>query len=264
MFAYNLLHVLAFAAASWLLARSFRRRGLPGLHAVLLCAIVFCASRFSARFFHALEVARPLQPWTSYFTFGAGPSSQLAGLLPSVAIVAAYALALRIPFAVLFDLAAVPGCVAIAIGRVGCQLAGCCVGPRLPPEWALPAWLSPSGNLPAPLLEMAAALAVAYLLLRIPDEATPGVRASGFFVLHGAARFNLQWIRTGETSWGPLTTTQVLSLATVALGAALYFFVTRRASRARSEPLDHPEDAQRRHRRRGRRRESGPATEQRA
>lgn len=233
MLAYNAFAFLGCVAAIAVLLRN-RPILVPFRHRFLLPLTVFVFSRFAARFLHGIESGSPLHEWSYYFSFGPGSTSQFAGLYASLLFLAAYALARRLrPLALLDALVpAVP--IAIAFGRGGCLLAGCCPGRLMAARWTSWSAIPNPYNLPAPLFEAASAVVLFWLLQHHARRRPPLGYLTGFLLLfHGASRFLLQFVRVEEVRWGPLTSTQVLAIPLMLAGAVLL-------DRSRTAP-DRPE-----------------------
>ena len=224
MLGYNVLAFIGCLASIAILTSQLRQQKLAAVHGVMIPLLVFVASRFSARFLYGVESGQWHDDAGYYFSFGPGHTSQFAGLYPSLAIVFIYALAIRVPFLRLLDLVVPAACAAIAFGRIGCLIAGCCPGFLLPEGWSLPAWIPNSHHFPAALAEGLVAALLALFLLGVPATAfSSGERTGWFFLLHGSARFLFQFIRADSDtiSWGPLTSTQVLAIPLIVAGAFL-------------------------------------------
>lgn len=128
-----------------------------------------------------------------------------------------------------------------AIGRLGCVLAGCCYGEACTLPWAItytdPLAHELSGTPlgvplhPSPLYEALAELfnfAVCLTLWR--RRAPPWSIPAAWLALYGTERFLLEFLRgDARGALGPLSTSQWLALAMIALAAALWATRVRRA-----------------------------------
>jgi phosphatidylglycerol:prolipoprotein diacylglycerol transferase len=113
-----------------------------------------------------------------------------------------------------------------AIGRVGCFLVGDDYGRPSDLPWAVafPQGLPPTDIPvhPTQLYEAIVLAGVAWALIRwrrghAPDDAVLG----RYFVLAGATRFAIEFIRVNAPVLGPLTLAQLISLALVTVGTAM-------------------------------------------
>lgn len=110
----------------------------------------------------------------------------------------------------------------IAIGRIGCLLAGCCLGEPWDGPWAVRA---ADGVLrhPAPVYEMAFNLAVGVLfVVMLRRRLLFGRLFALYLVLYGAFRFAIEFVRATPKDW-PLALSgyQWLALAMVVAGGAV-------------------------------------------
>lgn len=113
-----------------------------------------------------------------------------------------------------------------AFGRVGCFLAGCCYGIPAPAGWwgvtFSQALLAPNGValVPVQLYEAAGCLLLFLLLDRLARRGWSGGQLLPVYLsLYGAFRFLLEFLRGDEARgfWGPLSTSQWVALATLAV-----------------------------------------------
>lgn len=130
-----------------------------------------------------------------------------------------------------------------AIGRVGCLLAGCCWGSRCDLPWAI-TYADPSAaaNVGTPLhaalhpypayeslLDLGLYVVLALLYRRRPSA---GRVFATYLIAYGGGRFLLEWTRgdaaRGFVLSGALSTSQLIALAMIVLGAALHSAIARR------------------------------------
>src|ERR671914_1577007 len=126
----------------------------------------------------------------------------------------------------MFDTAAVPLAVGYAVGRVGCQLSGdgdYGVESDLPWAMAYPEGTVPTTEEvhPTPVYETVAMGFVALVLWRLRDRFAPGVVFGLYLVLAGTERLLVEIIRRNDSVVAGLTLAQLVSLAMMALGAAV-------------------------------------------
>ena len=126
----------------------------------------------------------------------------------------------------LFDTAAVPLAIGYAIGRVGCQLSGdgdYGIHSDLPWAMSYPDGTVPTTDTvhPTPVYETLAMGLVAVVLWRLRDRFAPGVLFGLYLVAAGLERFLVEFIRRNEEVVAGLTQPQLISLALMALGAAI-------------------------------------------
>lgn len=161
-------------------------------------------------------------------------------------VVAAWTLARRrhISFLELADIAAAPLAMGLAIGRIGCQLAGdgdYGVATDLPWAMSYPDGVVPTTERvhPAPVYEMLACLAIfAYLWRRRLRNPPTGDLFGRYLILSAVVRFLIETVRRNPNWLLGLTTAQWLSISLAALGV----WLVRRVAR-RSEERVAPSDA---------------------
>jgi phosphatidylglycerol:prolipoprotein diacylglycerol transferase len=136
------------------------------------------------------------------------------------------------------DLAAPCALLAAAFGRLGCFFAGCCFGTVCDAGLSYPAgshaWkhqlatgligphsLSSLPTVPAPLLE-AAALLVLFFGTSLLDRRSPGRALAACGISYASWRFAAEFWRGDHSPfWGPLTFSQLISLAVLAASVVL-------------------------------------------
>ena len=125
---YSVFLLLAFLAG-YLLARSLSAKaGIEGRHIDNQTLLIVAVGLFGARFFSWLFYFPPgVDLWTAMFMPGGGLVFY-GGLLFAMGGMVVYGWMARLSLKNLFDLWAAPVALGLAIGRVGCFLAGCCWG----------------------------------------------------------------------------------------------------------------------------------------
>ena len=199
--------VLGVGAGGWLAAR---RAAEPALALVAVAAVAVVALVGAHALFALVHGAAP---------GGLASTGGIAGGLATTWVVARLA---RRPAAALFDALAPAGLLALAIGRVGCFLAGCCYGrPTTLPWGVVFADVGPSPRHPLQLYSAAADLALVALL---PARASvPGLVACRALVGFGIVRAALELLRdpgAADRLLGATTLAQTAALA-LAVGAAV-------------------------------------------
>ena len=136
-----------------------------------------------------------------------------------------------------------------AFGRVGCFLNGCCWGKVSSSPLAVtfpagsPVWFAHPGPgsrslavLPTQLFEAAALLAVFAALVALYRRRKAFTTAA-YLASYGALRFFIEFLRDDErpSAWG-LSSAQIVSLALVAAGAAVFAWSMRRLAHGGAAP----------------------------
>jgi phosphatidylglycerol:prolipoprotein diacylglycerol transferase len=145
-----------------------------------------------------------------------------------------------------FDVLAPSLALGQAIGRIGCLLGGCCWGRECHLPWAI-TYTDPvaAANLGTPLhvplhpFPIYAALFNFSLFLVLSwmfDQRYAAGRVfASYLVLYGAGRFLLEFVRGDEQRGlyfdGALSTSQLIGVALIAIGAGVHWWVGRRGAR---------------------------------
>ena len=137
------------------------------------------------------------------------------------------------------DIIAPAAALGLAIGRLGCLLAGCCYGAVCDLPWAIhyPAGHETHGLAvhPAPLYETALMLLTTGLLLKL-DKNKPfeGFTLWWFFIIASLVRFSLEYIRGDRLVWIQslnLSASQVVSLGGLVLGVGMLCWLRFKSKR---------------------------------
>jgi phosphatidylglycerol---prolipoprotein diacylglyceryl transferase len=126
----------------------------------------------------------------------------------------------------LLDTASIALALGYAIGRIGCQLSGDGdYGIASDVPWAMS---YPDGTVPTteevhptPVYETVSMSVVALVLWHLRDRFAPGVVFGLYLVLAGSERLLVEIIRRNDSVVAGLTLAQLISLAMMALGAAV-------------------------------------------
>jgi phosphatidylglycerol---prolipoprotein diacylglyceryl transferase len=149
------------------------------------------------------------------------------GLIGGAAAVLIWARSEKLPALVVADIVAPALAVGLAVGRIGCQLAGdgdYGVPSDLPWAMSYPHGVVPTTERvhPTPLYELAAYVALfAHLWRRRTQNPPPGDLIGRYLVGAGIARFLVEFLRRNPGWLAGLTTAQAMSVGAVVLGVAL-------------------------------------------
>ncbi len=138
------------------------------------------------------------------------------------------------------DIVMVPAALGLAIGRIGCFMAGCCYGKPTNMPWGVqfpPYHLTyPAFVHPTELYESASLILLTIILQSIYTRSkTPGVTMALFFVGYGIIRFTIEYLRGDVVYWiGHIfTASQVFSLIGILVGLlAIWFLKHQRATKS--------------------------------
>jgi phosphatidylglycerol:prolipoprotein diacylglycerol transferase len=267
--AYGVMLMTGFLLAVWLARRRAAALGLEkveifdmGIFAIIggvLGARLFHVVIYWSNYVHGLPEAGPVR--TALIVLGRiaatwnGGLVFYGGLLGGMLALWIFARRRKIPLIDIFDFAAAPVAVGLAVTRIGCFLNGCCYGHptslpwgvRFPVESVVEQDQAAHGLIapgepplpvvPAQLYETAAALTMAALIwwLVWPRRKFAGQAAFAFGLMYSVWRFANEFFRGDTFAGGPslvsLTVFQYISIGLIlAFGAA--YLAARRQRRA--------------------------------
>lgn len=240
-------YIIAMAAAILVLVlllyfreiapRQKRGDRLPGRYAVEFFPLAFVLAAAGARLLFVvtrwdLFEGEPL--WNA-LAFWRGGLVFYGGLLAVMAGGILYCRYRKLPFLPLLDAVLPYAALAYAIGRVGCFFNGCCYGHETDLPWAMA--VSAFDDLPrhpTQLYASLAALAIFWVLLSLRrKDRFPGYVSGWFFILYGAYRLGIEYLRVTEPVLLNLTQAQLFSLLLLAAGGLLLLSGKRDAAALR-------------------------------
>lgn len=224
-------HLGFFVGCSLALLRA-RAHGLAPQRLAMAFPVIYLGALAGSRLLSVLAdgglqhyVRHPLQIllfWNGGLVFYGG---LFGGALAALAVAGSLGLSFRR----CADACALGTCVGTAIGRVGCFLNGCCYG--TPTNWPTGIEARNFALAPRPigvplhpsaLYEAGLLMVVGFYLERLSRRAAPENRARISFLVFVSAyavlRFAVEFTRADPRgAWGPLSTSQIIALATLAL-----------------------------------------------
>jgi len=250
VYSYSVFIVVGYLASlGYALWEARRQRQDPAL-AVDVSLAMFIAGILGARLLfvlveYRLFLEQPLEAlklWNGGFIFYGG---LIAATLAAVVFMKRRGLAVGF----WSDLLAPSAMIALAMGRIGCFLNGCCYGriaPNLPWGVVFPPSHPALGLAqypvhPTQLYESAAALLIfLFLVALVPRKTFSGEIFWLMVLLYAAARFGLEFLRgdpRGNVPLIGLSTSQAIAAVTfVAAGASLLHLRRRARRQARTQP----------------------------
>jgi phosphatidylglycerol:prolipoprotein diacylglycerol transferase len=215
----------------WVFQRELARRGLPenGVDAAIAGVLGGLAG---AKLLWTIEFSGQGEP-VADLLFSRGGLSWFGGLVGGVGLGSWMLRRRRIPW--IAGLAAAAPALAIghAIGRVGCFLVGDDYGGPTTLPWgvAFPEGLPPTDVPvhPTQLYEAVLLVPIAWALIRWRRRGVADrVVLARYFILAGALRFTIEFVRINERILGPLTLAHLISAAVVTAGVVLLLAPARR------------------------------------
>jgi phosphatidylglycerol:prolipoprotein diacylglycerol transferase len=247
--------LVAAATGTWLSIVRGRAAGFDADTILALGTEIFLWGLVGARLFYVLEYreqffgpTKSLAESLTAIVNIAGGGLVVFGSLPTAALAAwRFAARRKLSLVRLADCIAPGLLVGLAIGRIGCFLNGCCYGGPCDLPWGVrfPAGTGPAGHYPAPdggsiplhPAQLYAAIDAA-ILAALAVVSTPLFRRDGevfalVLTLHPISRILLEMIRVDEPPalGTPLSISQLVSLALLAVAAALWWWIGRQPAR---------------------------------
>lgn len=237
---------LAFVAAFFVWRADLSRRAINAdVHTMI--AVIALAGVAGAKLYHVLENVSGLRRDPVGELFSRTGFAWFGGFLGGVIAMVWMAKRYRVPILQLMDSGAPAAALGYAVGRIGCLTSGDGdYGTPTNLPWGMsfpPPALDPSGPYctlyglpencrmhPTPVYELVVGIAIAWLLWRMATTRPAGYVVGWFFVLSGAARFAVEFIRLNPRIYWGMSNAQVASLASIVAGIALLFYVTRSRS----------------------------------
>jgi phosphatidylglycerol:prolipoprotein diacylglycerol transferase len=252
---YGVMLLVAAATGTWLSIVRGRAAGFDADTILALGTEIFLWGLVGARLFYVLEYheqffgpTMSLAESLTAIVNIAGGGLVVFGSLPTAALAAwRFAARRKLSLMRLADCIAPGLLVGLAIGRIGCFLNGCCYGGPCDLPWGVrfPAGTAPAGHYPAPdggsiplhPAQLYAAIDAA-ILAALAVVSTPLFRRDGevfalVLTLHPISRILLEMIRVDEPPalGTPLSISQLVSLALLAVAAALWWWIGRQPAR---------------------------------
>jgi phosphatidylglycerol---prolipoprotein diacylglyceryl transferase len=227
---YGVLVALAFLAALSVISRLARRAGLNSDVVVNLGIVCGLSAIAGAKIFSLSS----LQAGGVFY----------GGLIAALIAAMVYMRRHKLPALPTADVFAPGIALGHGIGRLGCFAAGCCWGRPTKLPWGV-TFTNPLAQQlvgvpldvkmhPTQLYESAAEFLIfGVLYWRIRRQHAPGAIISLYLILYSTVRFLVEFVRYHEQPnpfGGPLNTSQWISLALAALGAAYFIRKVGRAS----------------------------------
>jgi phosphatidylglycerol:prolipoprotein diacylglycerol transferase len=256
IYSYGLMVGLAFVLGFWLITARAKRAGdNPDIY--LEAAIWFIIAGIGgARLFYFLWFPQVFLHDLIGSLLSSGGLVWYGGVVGVLLATLLFTRLRKIRLLHFTDIVAPAAALGLAIGRIGCLLAGCCYGSVCELPWAIHYPLTHETHglpvHPAPLYETALMLLTAGFLLLLERNAwlknrrlSAAGRASGlgllsegtvsayFFILASLARFFVEGVRGDRLTWLhwgaiELSASQVMSLGGLLLAFAIFYWQRRR------------------------------------
>jgi len=244
---YGVLVALAFLLALTVIAHLARRASLNGDIVVKLGILCGLSAIVGAKIMmYLIDIQDYIRNPREIFSLASLQAGGVfyGGLIAALIAAAVYMRRHHLPALPTADVFAPGIALGHGIGRLGCFAAGCCWGLPTSLPWGVTYTNPLSQQLvgvplgvrlhPTQLYESAAEFLIFGILYwRIRRQHAPGAIISLYLILYSAVRFLVEFVRYHEQPnplGGPLNTSQWISLALIALGAAYFLRNVGRAS----------------------------------
>lgn len=242
---WSVLLLTGFLVAWWLASRRAQKFGITKDQLGSLSLTMLLSGIVGARVFWVAQEWKSYEHnWLQALNFSEGGMTSFGGLFFGIAALLIWCRIAKLSSLAALDLIAAPALVAIAIGRVGCLLNGCCYGSECSLPWAIMI-RDEHGHTylghPAQLYDSAMNLIGAALLFKyesILDSANKyraGTYISWALIISGLSRFVYEIFRIGSSSAPvkkgfPITDAQIVALLMAIAGAIVLWRSSIRSS----------------------------------
>jgi phosphatidylglycerol---prolipoprotein diacylglyceryl transferase len=241
IFTYGFFLALAFLGALWIAGREASRVGVPPSRIHDLGLLIILAALVGSRLLHVLlDLPRFLAQPLDIFKLWEGGLAYQGGLVLGLAATFWYIRRHHLPALTTMDILALGAPLGMAIGRLGCLMAGCCYGRPTDLPWAVtfthPESLGPTGVPlhPTQLYESLLSLGIFVVIMGLRTRKRfDGQLMGTYFLLGGLARFGVEFFRAdyrGPELLAGMPVTQLTALFISLAGGAflLYQYTARR------------------------------------
>ena len=218
---------LAFFVALLVIRRDMHERGMPERQAYDMVLWAYIGGWVGARLFVIPTGWQYFVEAPVAFLLSGSGWVWYGGVIGGAVAVLVWARRVGIPGLVIADVAAPALAIGLAIGRLGCQLAGdgdYGVPTDLPWGMSYPDGVVPTTDRvhPTPIYELICYVAIFVVLWRQRHRGLPnGALIAQYLIYSGVARFAVEFLRRNPDWLVGLTTAQWMSIGSVAIGAWL-------------------------------------------
>ena len=203
-FLITMLVIATTLSFVWLFIFNKKKLNARWWEIVILCLVHTLYGVLTVKFFALLEAGFDFEK--------AGSMSLYGGIFFMPIMYLAYALIKKLPIGLVFDVFAVPLAATLALARVNCLYAGCCIGIEI----------GDSGfRWPAREVDILIhVLFLAFIIPWIQKNKSNGKAYPLYMIIYGVGRFVNQWLRVSETPSHLQTfqTGHIFSIISIILG----------------------------------------------
>jgi phosphatidylglycerol:prolipoprotein diacylglycerol transferase len=214
---------IGFLVAIYIAARRARKQGLPPQIVFDLGLYILVSSLLGARIFHAIQHPSHYDSFLDVLKVWKGGLTYYGGFILSLIVCVLYIRWQKLPLGKVVDILGPSSIIGLAIGRIGCFLAGCCFGKPTSLPWGVSfpenslAWLEVSSQKVHPTqIYSFLSLTMIFIILNVLRKY---MRFSGQLflltaIMYAIHRFSIDFLRyySPDERMGTLADSQVMSI----------------------------------------------------
>lgn len=232
---YGIMIAIGYMSAFLISEKRARKRGMDTdvLYGIFWCA-VFGGALGSKLLYYIVNIRDIIADPSIILDFQNG-WVVYGGIIGGVLTSWIYCRIKKVDFVSYLDLVLPAVAFAQGCGRIGCFFAGCCYGRETDSVFGITYWQSnqaPNGVklIPTQIYSSIGDFAIAFLLMAYAKrKPKKGKVAAGYCILYSIGRFVIEIFRNDyRGEFGPLSTSQLISIFILALGIGMYVWAGKR------------------------------------
>lgn len=235
---YGIMIAIGYISAFLISEKRAKKQGLNSdvLYGIFWCA-VFGGALGSKILYYTVNIRQVIANPSIIFNFRNG-WVVYGGIIGGVFASFLYCRIKKVDFVAYLDLVLPAVAFAQGCGRIGCFFAGCCYGRETESVLGITyshSNFAPNGVklIPTQIYSSIGDFAIAFLLMAYAKKKpAKGKVAAGYCVLYSVGRFIIEMFRNDyRGEYGPLSTSQLISVFILAIGIGMYVWATKRQSK---------------------------------
>lgn len=235
---YGIMIAIGYISAFLISEKRAKKQGLNSdvLYGIFWCA-VFGGALGSKILYYTVNIRQVIANPSIIFNFRNG-WVVYGGIIGGVFASFLYCRIKKVDFVAYLDLVLPAVAFAQGCGRIGCFFAGCCYGRETESVLGITyshSNFAPNGVklIPTQIYSSIGDFAIAFLLMAYArKKPAKGKVAAGYCVLYSVGRFIIEMFRNDyRGEYGPLSTSQLISVFILAIGIGMYVWAAKRQSK---------------------------------
>lgn len=235
---YGIMIAIGYISAFLISEKRAKKQGLNPdiLYGIFWCA-VFGGALGSKILYYTVNIRQVIANPSIIFNFRNG-WVVYGGIIGGVLASWVYCRIKKVDFVAYLDLVLPAVAFAQGCGRIGCFFAGCCYGRETESVLGITyshSNFAPNGVklIPTQIYSSIGDFAIAFLLMAYArKKPAKGKVAAGYCVLYSVGRFIIEMFRNDyRGEYGPLSTSQLISVFILAIGIGMYVWAAKRQSK---------------------------------